>query len=230
MVSEVLVSTASISVHSPIFCIWSFKLPRRLSKGHSSIEYRPFKNFNVDIFLFDLSTMPFHGVFNYNDPSEALAFWYDAFLPVVNKHAPLRRKRVKHPKLPPWLTKDIIQAMVLRDKLKRDKLSDLYKKQRNKVSTLVRIAKKNYFNKLITDSRDTVTIWRAVNEITRKSRPHQLSPLQLKLTLEKTDIEQVHEHRVLGVTIDAEMKWQSQLSNVCKIVSKKLFLLSQLRY
>ncbi|WP_419600928.1 hypothetical protein, partial [Thiolapillus sp.] len=30
--------------------------------------------------------------------------------------------------------------------------------------------------------------------------------------------------------IDAEMKWQSQLSNVCKIVSKKLFLLSQLRY
>ena len=35
---------------------------------------------------------------------------------------------------------------------------------------------------------------------------HQLSPLHLKLTLEKTDIEQVHEHRVLDVTIDAEMK------------------------
>ena len=33
---------------------------------------------------------------------------------------------------------------------------------------------------------------------------HQLSPLQLKLTLEKTDTEQVHEHRILGVTIDAE--------------------------
>ena len=49
---------------------------------------------------------------------------------------------------------------------------------------------------------------------------HQLSPLQLKLILEKTDIEQVHEHRVLGVTIDAGMKWQSHLSNFCKIVSK----------
>ena len=77
--------------------------------------------------------MPFHGVFNYNDPSEALAFWYDVFLSVVNKHAPLRRKRVKHPKLPPWLTKNIIQAMALRYKLKRDKLFDLYKKQRNSV-------------------------------------------------------------------------------------------------
>ena len=37
-------------------------------------------------------------------------------------------------------------------------------------------------------------------------RKHQLSPLKLKLTLEKTDIEKVHQHRVLGVTIDAEMK------------------------
>ena len=34
----------------------------------------------------------------------------------------------------------------------------------------------------------------------------------------------------MGVAIDAKMKWQSQLSNVCKIVSKKLFLLFQLRY
>ena len=47
---------------------------------------------------------------------------------------------------------------------------------------------------------------------------HQLSPHQLKLALEKTDIEQVHQHCVLGVTIDAEMKWQFHLSNVCRIV------------
>ena len=47
---------------------------------------------------------------------------------------------------------------------------------------------------------------------------HQPSSLQLKLTLEKTDIEQVHQHCVLGVTIDAEMKWQFHLSNVCRIV------------
>ena len=59
--------------------------------------------------------------------------------------------------------------MALRYKLKRDKLFDLYKKQRNKVSTLVRTANKNYCNKLITDNRDTATIWRAVNEITGKS-------------------------------------------------------------
>ena len=119
--------------------------------------------------------MPFHSVLNQNDPREALAFWHEAFLTVVNKHAPRRRKGVKHPKLPPWLTKDTIQAMALHDKLKRDKLFDLYKKQRNKVSTFVRTAEKNYFNKLITDNRDTATIWRAVNEITRKFHPQSKS-------------------------------------------------------
>ena len=67
--------------------------------------------------------------------------------------------------------------MGLRDKLKRNKLFDLYKKQRNKVSTLVRTAKKNYFNKLITDNRNTATICRAVNEITRCSRPQSNSSI-----------------------------------------------------
>ena len=43
------------------------------------------------------------------------------------------------------------------------------------MSNLVRTAEKNYFNKLITDNRDAATIWRVVNEITRKSRPHSNS-------------------------------------------------------
>ena len=75
--------------------------------------------------------MPFHDVFNHNDPTEALAFWYDDFY--LSSTNILGRKRMKHPKLPPWLTKNIIQAMALRYKLKRDKLFDLYKKQRNSV-------------------------------------------------------------------------------------------------
>ena len=46
------------------------------------------------------------------------------------------------------------------------------------MSTLVRTAKQNYFNNLITDNRDTATIWRAVNEFTRKSRPQSNSSVR----------------------------------------------------
>ena len=48
MVSDALVSTASISDRGPIYCSWSFKLPRRLSEGHdTSIESKTsFENVN----------------------------------------------------------------------------------------------------------------------------------------------------------------------------------------
>ena len=59
---------------------------------------------------------------------------------------------------------------------------------------------------------------------------HQRRPLTLNLTLGKTPVQQVREHRVLGVIIDEELKWQSHIGNVCKHVSKNLFLLSQLRH
>ena len=50
--------------------------------------------------------------------------------------------------------------------------------------------------------------------VTRQN--HHLSPLQLKLTVEKTHIEQVHKYPVLGVKIDAEMKWWSHLKTASK--------------
>ena len=54
------------------------------------------------------------------------------------------------PETPLWLTKDAIGAMAIRDRLKREekKFND-FKKQRNRVKSLVRSAKKAYFDKLV---------------------------------------------------------------------------------
>ena len=90
-------------------------------------------------------------------------------MPVINVHAPLHKKRVKHPKLPPWLTRDVITAMAVRDRRKKEKGFEDFKKQRNKVKSLVRSAKKSYFDKLIELDKSTSTIWKAINEITNKS-------------------------------------------------------------
>ena len=46
--------------------------------------------------------------------------------------------------------------------------------------------------------------------------------------LEKID--QETEHRILGVTIDNKLRWDSHTNNVCKTVSRRVFLLSKLRY
>ena len=58
---------------------------------------------------------------------------------------------------------------------------------------------------------------------------HRLRPLHLNLSLKDSHIEQVHEHRHLGVIIDDEFSWRPHIST-CKTVSKILYLLSQLRH
>ena len=55
---------------------------------------------------------------------------------------------------------------------------------------------------------------------------HQLKPLILNLTLGTNITEQV---RVLGITIDEELKWQPHIDNICKQVARNLFLLGQPR-
>ena len=59
---------------------------------------------------------------------------------------------------------------------------------------------------------------------------HQLSPLPFDLVLNGAKIDQVTEHRLLGITIDNKLRWDSHINNVCKTVSRRVFLLSKLRY
>ena len=65
--------------------------------------------------------------------------------------------------------------------------------------------------------------------ITTKQK-HQLSPLLLNLVLHGAKIYQVSEHCLLGITIDNKLFWDSHTNNVCKTVSRQVFLLSKLRY
>ena len=59
---------------------------------------------------------------------------------------------------------------------------------------------------------------------------HQLKKLTLKLHIKNQQIDQVNQHRVLGVTLDSEFKWLPHLDNVTKTVSRNMYLLSQLRH
>ena len=51
-VSKVKVVESGISDHSVIFCHWSIKLPKQNPRGHTTITFRSFKNFNETIFFF----------------------------------------------------------------------------------------------------------------------------------------------------------------------------------
>ena len=68
-----------------------------------------------------------------------------------------------------------------------------------------------------------------VYEITTRQK-YQFSPLPLDQVLRGTETDQVSEHRLLGITIDSKLRWDSLTENVCKPLSRRVFLLSKLRY
>ena len=117
-------------------------------------------------FFADLICTPFGNVHQLDtDSNEALAVWYKLFMDVVNMHAPVRHKRVKQSKLPPWLNKNIIQAMSDRDRLKKERMFTKYKTACNKVNILVRNI---YIRKLVENNKDISSVWRALNTFTKK--------------------------------------------------------------
>ena len=180
-VSDVSVPVLSVSDHYPVTCNWSIKLPKLKKNGHTTIVYRSFKHFNQSSFLFDLANTSFTSVFQETDPDSALSLWCHLFLSVLDKHAPVREKRVKHATFPPWLTKEIIQAMEVRDDLRREKRFSEFKQQRNTVRYMVRAAQKAYVNKVIGDSKDVSAVWRVVNSLTR-GRNTRSAPIHSTLT------------------------------------------------
>ena len=177
---ECMISDITLSDHKPIICKWTFKLPKPIPKGHTYISYRNFKRFNLNSYLNELSTLDFKNTFNCSDANEAAQHFITSLLYVINKHAPICKKRVKHSAIPNWMSNEIRDAMKIRDKFKKNKQFENYKKQRNKVTNLVRKAKKNYFETLLKEphSNQITQTWKAINEFTNKSRKNNNSHSQ----------------------------------------------------
>ena len=175
------VPRVSISDHFPVTCTWSCKLPKPARTDHIYISYRAFKKLNEADFLYDLSMAPFDNVYIHSDPNKALTVWYELFLTVLNKHAPLRRRRVRQKQAPSWLNDEIRQEMKNRDTAKRDKRFSDYKKYRNRVKYLIREAKKVYVNNTIERDCSSASVWKALKTLTNSQGnavniPSNISP------------------------------------------------------
>ena len=79
---------------------------------------------------------------------------------------------------------------------------------------------------------DCISVWcntnpMLINHANTKSmvittrQKHRLSDLSLSLLLDGQNIENVTEHRLLGLIVDNKFRWQAQTEHICKSVSKK---------
>ena len=108
------VAHISISDHSLVYAFR--KLSINFRKGHSSITYRNFKTFNRAKFRNDIYNENWEFLGSALNPNQMWAEWKIKFLQIVDKHAPIRTKRIRS-KNSPWITADLKERMHNRDRL-----------------------------------------------------------------------------------------------------------------
>jgi len=79
-----------------------------------------------------------HNIEQIDNPDKCLGIFYDILASNLDKHAPIKEKRIKYDKQPEWLTKEIKEAMLNRDHLHKQKLFNEYKIQRNNTLSMIK--------------------------------------------------------------------------------------------
>ena len=136
------------------------------------ISTRSFKHFNQEEFLADVELIQWDDINLFSDPNEMWEFWKNQFLTCIDKHAPIRSKRIGNKKSP-WITHELIRKMRKRDFLKKkaERTKDQYcwndfKAARNEVNNSIKYAKRKYFcDNLSACKKDPRKTWQLVNEL-----------------------------------------------------------------
>ena len=108
--------TITISDHYLIYGIRKFQVTKQPPR---TIGYRDFKQFNETNFLLKLQSSINLNLDHVN-PNNLWLIWKNTFLNIVNKHAPLKKRRVTSKRLP-WLNyRDLITKKRQKESLKKN--------------------------------------------------------------------------------------------------------------
>ena len=180
------VSHVGISDHSLIYAFRKVSTGLH-NKGHSTVNYRKFKNFNLENFRSDMFSQNWDVIRAYNNPNDMWREWKTIFNNVVEMHAPSRTRRVRFSKSP-WITPALKRHMHERDilKIKAIQSKDIhdwaaFKKARNSVNSEIKLAKKAYYMNALHENESNVKkTWSIINELTsRKQNDSHVKEIKL---------------------------------------------------
>ncbi|VDI61719.1 Hypothetical predicted protein [Mytilus galloprovincialis] len=175
---ETFVPYLALSDHYPVCLTRKTNVKEIPDSSHKIITYRCFKKFNEENFIKELQCKPFNNVIEEHDTDKALNIWYSLFNNVLNKHAPIKTKRVKNVQRPEWLTPEILTARQNRDYYHKKHDLDRYRFWRNKSKSLIDDAKNKFYKTSIEQAKNPKELWKYVKGLNQtKSSPF---PSQLK--------------------------------------------------
>lgn len=170
---DVVVADWGISDHFAVSFPFRFEATQPIRK---TIRFRKIKQINIESFCCDLqqsleSHCDHQGCSHSVD--DALASMHECLQFTLEKHAPLREKRVIIRNHSPWIDDSIFEARRDRRRAERrvrDRPTAVclreYRLARNKVVSLIAAAKRAYYNRLFEDSSNNPrTLFRSLNEL-----------------------------------------------------------------
>ena len=156
----------AISDHSLIYCT----VKSGVSKGPPRIiEYRSYRTYDKSAFVNDLKEVDWDMVIRSDNINSAVNYWNEMFLNIINRHAPLKRTRVKGIQIP-WMTPNLNQAMRDRDYHHRKAIKkqssyhwEMYRKLKGYVNKQVKKCKSDYYLNIIEENKShSERLWKAI--------------------------------------------------------------------
>ena len=167
-----------ISDHLPIFLIMDESIPK--ARLTSYTYKRKNSRENVGQFIDSLRSFGWSSVFSTTDPNSAYTLFFDQINILYNQHIPLTRINLrKHQPRKAWITQGLIKSIKSKYKLcskfvqnRTDRREQKYKAYRNKLSHLLKIAKKQYYScKLESGKANIKATWKTLKDLLNKSKP-----------------------------------------------------------
>ena len=209
---EVFVSPLAISDHSPVCFTRSAREENPCSTSHKCITYRSFNKFDLPAFQMDLAFSNINDVEKIIDPNTSLTMFYHIVNNVLQKHAPLKQKRVKFLSQPNWLTQDIKDAIRMRDSIDKKTNFASYKTVRNKVTYMIKSAKRDFYNNAVKQNTDPKFLWKNMRDITGNSSKNIFIPKSIFI-----------ENREITGEKNIASTFNDHFINICKIIKQKTF-------
>ena len=128
-------------------------------------KIRDYSNFDENKFINELQNVDWMTIASKNDVNLSFSHFYKKFNALVNKHAPLKKpsRRKLKSLSKPWITKGIKIAINKKHNYLLRGNKELYKRYRNKLTSLIRISKKNYYLKFFESNiKKSKEIWKGI--------------------------------------------------------------------
>ena len=134
---------------------------------------------NISKFKDELQTVNWSEVRDSSDPSSAYDIFLRKYTDMYNRCFPLKKVKIKNNGLAkPWISKALLKSIKKKNILYRRFLSNptskreiSYKNYKNKLSSTLRAAKRNYFEKKFGECKSNMkSTWRLLNEVINKRK------------------------------------------------------------